>query len=341
MVSNRKHLSLDMKTAIVQALKDGKTQEQVSKDFHVSRSTVRNVFLRFKANGHVKRKIGSGRPKLTTVREDRALKRMSVDNPRLNAVQLNQDFNDMFDKNISVSTTKRRLKACGLNGRRPAKKPYVSMKNRKARLDFAREHLNWGIHDWQKVIWSDESKFLLFGSDGISYVRRPVNERFNPKYQIPTVKHGGGSIMVWGCFTRSGVGPLHKVEGIMDQFQYRDILEKQMLPFARAKKIRGWLFQQDNDPKHTSKTVKDYFKSKKIRVLSWPSQSPDLNPIEHLWEILDRRCRGKNVSNIEQKLKLLQEEWYNIPKSVLEQLVDSMPRRCQAVIESKGFPTKY
>ena len=81
---------------------------------------------------------------------------------------------------------------------KPSKKPWISKKNVKARLKFARDHLDWSVADWGRVLWSDESKFNLFSSDGIRYVRRPPGQRNNPKYQVPTVKHGGGSVMIWG-----------------------------------------------------------------------------------------------------------------------------------------------
>ena len=84
-------------------------------------------------------------------------------------------------------------------------------------------------------------------------MRRPKCERFNQKYQIPTVKHGGGNVMVWGCFSRSGTGPLVRIEGVMDRFVYKDILQTHMLPFAEEEMPLHWLLQQDNDPKHTSK----------------------------------------------------------------------------------------
>ena len=86
----------------------------------------------------------------------------------------------------------------GLHGRRPCRKPLVSRKNRLKRLQFARRHRNWDQLQWGRVLWSDESKFNLFSSDGVQYVRRPVGQRYDSRYQVPTVKHGGGSVMVWG-----------------------------------------------------------------------------------------------------------------------------------------------
>lgn len=88
------------------------------------------------------------------------------------------------------------------------KKPLLREVNRKKRLARAKEHRRWTIAEWKKVLWSDESKFEIFGNKRKIYVRRKVNERFSKNCIVPTVKHGGGSVMVWGCFGDSRVGIL-------------------------------------------------------------------------------------------------------------------------------------
>lgn len=178
-------------------------------------------------------------------------------------------------------------------------------------------------------------------SDGIKYIRRPVNKKYDYRYQIPTVKHGGGSVMVWGCFSRSGVGPLIRIEGKMDRFMYAKILKSQMLPYAKHHMSAKWYFQPDNDPKHRSKHVSDLLNREKVKVLKWPSQSPDLNPIENLWEELKRRVKTQNYSNKNVLFETLKNEWDKIPISRLQKLIDSMPERCKAVIKAKGYATKY
>ncbi|GBM14854.1 Transposable element Tcb1 transposase [Araneus ventricosus] len=84
----------------------------------------------------------------------------------------------------SVRIIRRRLQAAGLNGKRPVKKPIISTKNRKARVERAKAHKYWFKKEWEDVLWSDERKYMLFGTDGIQWIRRPQGTRFDPKYQI-------------------------------------------------------------------------------------------------------------------------------------------------------------
>uniref|UniRef100_A0A8R1HYZ1 DDE_3 domain-containing protein n=1 Tax=Caenorhabditis japonica TaxID=281687 RepID=A0A8R1HYZ1_CAEJA len=203
------------------------------------------------------------------------------------------------------------------------------------------DHLSWGPREWANHIWSDESNFNLFGTDGIQWIRRPIGSRYAPQYQSPTVKHEGGSVMVWGCFSDTSMGPLKRIVGTMERYVYEDILENTMRPWARANLGRLWVFQQDNDPKHTSGHVANWLRRRRVDLLEWPSQSPDLNPIEHMWEERKRRLKVVRASNANQKFAQLEAAWKSIPMTVVQTLLDSMPRRCQAVIDAKAYPTKY
>lgn len=242
---------------------------------------------------------------------------------------------------VSNRTIQRRLCDAGLFGRRAAKKPFLKSVHVKARLLFAQKHVDLTVDDWKKFLWSDESKFNMVCNDGPGYVRRPIGKRFHPKYTQGTIKHGGGNIMVWGCFSFAGIGPLYRVNGKMDQVQYREILTNHMLPFARQNMPRGWQFQHDNDPKHTANSVKKWIAKNKVKVLSWPAMSPDLNPIENLWNEVERSMKGQKHHNPNILFESVQQAWVSLPKKLLENLVESMPRRCQAIIDAKGYATKY
>ena len=239
-----------------------------------------------------------------------------------------------------MHTIGRTLHDAGYFSRLQSKKPYVSYKNQQVRLKWAQEHVEWSVEKWKQVLFSDESPFVL------SYavrerVWRQKHEKYNQEYMKGTVKHDK-KINVWGCFTYAGVGDLHLVKGILEQKQYKQILIHHMLP--SAKKLFGnqeFIFQQDKDPKHTANSITQYLSNKQINVLNWPPQSPDLNPIENLWSILDREAKDRNVSNENDLFLCLKKAWENISSKTIQNLISSMPRRCQACIDNNGLPTKY
>jgi transposase len=334
-------LSIDLKERVINDYNNGVKQSVIATKYCLNKSVVSRLIKRFRERGHLQSIKKSGRPKKTTPRLDRAILNISKNDPFLSSRRIGAQIEETMGVIVTSRTIRNRLIEAQLFGRRPAKKPLLSNKNRKARLAFAREHLNWTMNDWKKVIFSDESKFNLFNSDGMKYVRRPIGKRLNPKYTKPTVKHGGGSVMVWGCFSGFGMGPLHRIEGKMDRFMYRDIMSNIMVPYADEKMPLQHFFQQDNDPKHKSKLVCQWFTDEKIRLLPWPSQSPDLNPIENLWDHLDRSIRHKTYKNLEDLFSALKNGWAEITELQVNRLLESMPRRCQQVIKNNGYFTKY
>uniref|UniRef100_A0AAZ3QMZ1 Tc1-like transposase DDE domain-containing protein n=1 Tax=Oncorhynchus tshawytscha TaxID=74940 RepID=A0AAZ3QMZ1_ONCTS len=153
---------------------------------------------------------------------------------------------------------------------------------------------------------------------------------------IPTVKHGCGSIMLWGCFSVAGTGRLVRIDGKMNRAKYREVLDENLLQSAQDFRLGGEdsPFLQANDPKNTAKTTQKWLRDKSLNVHEWPSQSPDLNLIEHLWRDLKIAVQRHSPSNLTELERIC-------TKYRCAELVASYPRRRKAVIAAKGASTKY
>lgn len=176
-------------------------------------------------------------------------------------------------------------------------------------------------------------------------MRRIRGERLSTQCLKSTVKHGGGNIQVWGCFSFNGVGSLYRIKGNLEKKQYHSILQRHAIPSARRLCGRGFTLLQDNDPKHSSNLCKNYLKNKEnqgeLKLMKFPPQSSDVNPIEHLWDHLKREKVKYEVTSQDRLWDVLSECWNNIKSSTLQNLVKPMPRRVQAILKAKGGHTKY
>jgi hypothetical protein len=255
------------------------------------------------------------------------------------------DLQRKYFPEVSVDTIKRALRGEGLAPHIRRTVPFISHKNLHVRKSWAEERLEWTVNNRRAVTFSDESIFHVFGSDGMEWCWRRPGERLDPRFTKKKVKHGGGKVTVWGMITAYGVGHIVRIEGNLNKDLYCEILQDDVLGTFHDLHLdfHDYYFQQDNDPKHTSKLVQAWFHKNNIDLLPWPSNSPDISIIENLWEHLDRRIRARNpLPHSENDLWIaLQEEWYKIDVSFIRKLYESLPRRISAVYLANGGTTRY
>ena len=318
--TRNKELSGDLKRCIVVLHEDGKGYKKIANTLKLSCSTVAKIILHFKRVGSTQNRPWVGRPKKLSACAEHHIQMLSLKDWHRSAVSIAAEIEEMrWGQPVSAQIIRHTLHQIGLQGCYLRRKPLLKMIYKKARKQFAEDMSTKHMDYWNHVLWSDEMKINLFGSDGFKHV-------YKDKCIMPTVKHGDGNVMVWGCMNAAGVGELYFIEGNMNSKMYCEILQQRMIPFLQKLGSRA-VFQHDYDPKHTSMTTTALLKWLMVKVMEWPSMSPDLNPIEHLWGILKQKVEVRKVSNICQLHNVVMEEWKSIPVATCEALVNSMPRR--------------
>jgi len=161
----------------------------------------------------------------------------------------------------------------------------------------------------------------------------------------PTKKFGSGALMMWVCMSAQGVGNACRILTTMDSRVYIEILRNHMKPstaWLLPHPRDPFILQHDNDPKHRSRKTCEWLGRNHVATLPWPAQSPDLNPIEHLWATLKRRVNsGPAPATVDKLWERLEATWWCIDPAECRDLVESMPRRIEAVIRARGGHTRY
>lgn len=202
------------------------------------------------------------------------------------------------------------------------------------------KYQHYSTADWADVLFSDESTFCQFGSF-TQHVRRPRFQRFNPRYTISTVKHSP-KVNVWGSFSAKGRSSLYFVpQGkTVNSALYLDILKTKLIQSMTLHRCST--FQHDSAPAHTSRLVQSWLKENKMKVLEWPGNSPDINPIENLWMLVKRKVRNYKPKNMQELMYFIKRIWVmEVTPDLCNRLVSSMPKRLELVIKNKGYPIKY
>ncbi|GFW53264.1 transposable element Tcb2 transposase [Trichonephila clavipes] len=329
---------------VIGRLESGQTQRNVADAVGVARSVVERLWNRYQESGNVKRRPGAGRPRATTSTDDRYVQLTARRNRTENATQLQRQLLLAIGRRVSSQTVRNRLHEGGLYARRPMVCIPLTPRHRAVRRRWATEHRDWEQHDWSQVLFTDESRFSIECDTRRVLVWRDRGTRNNPAFVRERSQCSRAGWMVWGGISIGGRTDLHIIRnGTLTGRRYADeILRSHVIPNAGAIGD-SFVFQNDNARPHRARLVENMLEAETIQCMEWPTGSPDLNPIEHVWDILGRRIAARprppaTVQNLE--IALL-EEWNSIPQSLINYLIATMANRCAAVLAVRGDHTPY
>uniref|UniRef100_A0A3B4TNE5 Uncharacterized protein n=1 Tax=Seriola dumerili TaxID=41447 RepID=A0A3B4TNE5_SERDU len=271
----QKELSEDLRSRMVDLHKAGKGYKVISKTLEIHQSTVRQTIYKWRHFGNVATLPRSGRPVRMTPRPQRRLINEVKKQPRMTTKDLKASL-ELANIAVHESTIRKTLNKQGIYGRTPRRKPLLTKKNIAARLKFVKEHIDTLQRYWRNVLWTDETKIELFGGKNTQhYIWCSKGTAYRHENIIPTVKYGGGNLMIWACFAASGPGQLAMIEGKMNSQIYQRIPQDNLrLSVHQLKLSRKCVMQQDNDPKHRSKSTTDWFQKNKIRLFGVAKSEP-------------------------------------------------------------------
>lgn len=332
----------------------GRRFQDVANDFGVHCSTISRLHEKYVATGSVKDLPRPGRPRVTTLRQDRAIRLQHLRRRFQAATETARGIRGPNRRQISSKTVRRRLKTVGLRCRRPYHGSRLTGHHRDVRTRWATLHARWLRRQWQNVLFTDECKVMVDSSDKRQHVYRRRGERYSDACVKEVDRWGRASTMIWAgisyhgktdlVFLNDGVGRGARRGGrrggITAQRYIDEVLRPVAVPYLRTH--QGMLLQHDNARPHVARLTTQYLHNANVNVMdNWPALSADVNPIEHCWDYIKKRIRCLELNDAPALQVALRREWQRLPLAYIRRLVGSMRRRCVAVVNARGGHTRY
>ena len=240
---NKKECSNDLCDFVIKHFLNGDSDREIAKKVLIPRDSVHCTIAKCKSTKCIGNLTGRSRRRKTSTNTDHILQRKVQTTRRKSAASVKAELESKLKVIISESTVRRRLHEVGLYGRVTSKEPYVNKINRRKRLEYAKNYREKPLGFWSKMLWSDGSKFNLFGSDGKVVVWLSPKEEFELECSILAIKYGGDNVECWACFSFSGVDSLIFIDASMTGESCRKILENNLLKSVeRLGIINAWIF---------------------------------------------------------------------------------------------------
>ncbi|GFX49775.1 transposable element Tcb2 transposase [Trichonephila clavipes] len=294
-MSQRSHLTDSEAWKVVGRLEGGQTQAEVAQAIGVSQSVISRIWNRFLVTGSAGRRPAQRRRRATMPNEDRYLVLTARRHRNMNATLLRQHLYSATGTTVSTQTVRNRPHCVGLYARRPIVCVRLTSRHRRDR-------------------------------------REDRGSRNNPAFVHESVRFGGAGVLVYGSISIDGRTDLYIIrDGPLTARRYKDeILRPIVVPYAAAIGD-DFILMDDNCRPHRANLVEDFLFEERIVQMEWPACSPDMNPIEHVWDALGRRVVGRQPppQTLQELERALLEEWDRIPQLVINSFIDSMPQRGQ------------
>lgn len=333
------NLTPEQKVLIIHYVEQGLSERAVAERLNVPKSTVNFVKVKWRETHSLERRAGSGRPRVSVLEQDNALVQVLREQPFSSVVAAKMISN--FPG--SLRTARERVRLSELRCHPAVKKPFLTEANKEQRVGFALEFYLEPAIFWENVIFTDE-KIFQSCYNGRIRVYRPPRTRFEEKYTQKDRSSGRFSVNVWGWISAQGLGVCHFIEGRFNGETYINILRDIMLPSVMQRfPERNFILQHDNCPIHKSQQVTIWIEENQIRVLPWPSRSPDINIIENVWGVLVKKIYKTNFrpQNVDELKNKISEVWNELTPDFARKLVGSMPNRINSLINKNGAALKY
>ena len=354
--SHHESLTMVQKGRILEARDLGKSHSEIGAQLHIPRTTVTSFLQRFDSCGSEENLPHSGCPCKTSAALDQYIIRTSLEHTDIT----NDALRDITDLGVSTSTIRRRLREDRIRKWRAVKRALLTDEHPKKRLEWATQHQSLTREDWKKIFWSDECAVKKDSDNQTMWVFRHSNkrEKYLPKNIRGRAQGGRISQMIWGCFAGDKLGPIVFIDGDVNTDSYINVLRDHLFPFVDlliANGLTDAIFQQDNARPHVSKRTLAFLNTSMLehgfKLMNWPPNSPDMNPIENLWSHLEHHLHrrfpdtkylhggGPAVKHV--LIERLHTVWWEIGEEVLNRLIDSMPHRVQALLAAGGWYTDH
>lgn len=349
-IAPRRELTPYTRGRIVGLASAGCSSASIARSVNCPDSTVRTTLKTAPSRDDGESAPRDGRPKILTSRDERHIIRRARIEPDITYLELKE----RCSLHCHEKTIYRVLKDYGLTNWLAKERPKLTPEVAVLRLNWAQLRKNWTVEDFKKCIWSDECSVERGKGKKRRWMFRTSVDKWKKEYIQEKKKGKGVSVMVWAAFWGIGQSDLYGLDRDFESQKhgysansYIKVLEENLLGIWEP----GLVFMHDNAPIHTAKKTMNWLQDMGIEVMDWPPYSPDLNPIEHLWFRLKELVytvrpdiediQGSEDTIQKTLLAALEEAWTLMDRVYMDQLIESMPHRVQAVIEAGGWYTKY